>query len=304
MLVMDTFVFRFRAMAGDNELQIVSLDSVLAERAAARVIREVERIESKFSRFRSDSIVSEINVSAGKLAVAVDAEVAGLLDYADACFHQSGGLFDITSGVLRRAWNFRNHILPNRKEVQQLLPLIGWQKVTWKNPWLFLPKAGMELDFGGIGKEYAVDRACGLLLEMGVTNCLVNLAGDIRVCGSRAPQIPWRIGIADPVNPNRTWGSVAIQASAAATSGDYERKIEFNGRRYSHLLNPRTGWPTEGLQSVTAFADSCIIAGSITTTAMLMGKKGERYLEKIGAPYIAVTSLGKVIYSPSIQLQL
>ena len=301
---MPTFLFRFNAMGGENELHLVCNDRGLADAAAHRVIREVERIELKFSRYRADSVVSEINAAAGRVAVAVDAEVAGLLDYADACYRQSSGLFDITSGVLRRAWNFRSQALPERKAVQALLPLIGWQKVKWRNPWIYLPKAGMELDFGGIGKEYAVDRAAGLLAELGIASCLVNLAGDVRVRGSSEFNVPWRIGIADPARPGQLWGTVEIQSGAAATSGDYERKIEIDGRRYSHLLNPRTGWPTEGLQSVTAFADSCIIAGSVTTTAMLLGKKGERYLEEIGVPYVAVTSQGKVICARSLRANM
>lgn len=297
---METFLFRFNAMGGENELQLVADHRLSAERIAERVIREVERIEAKFSRYRSDSVVSQINAAAGRMALHVDSEVAGLLEYADACYRQSSGLFDITSGVLRKVWNFRSDTLPERNTIQALLPLIGWKKVKWRNPWLYLPTEGMELDFGGIGKEYAVDRAAGVLTELGVQSWLVNLAGDVRVSGTNEHNLPWSIGVADPEHPGELWGTVELKSGAAATSGDYERRIEIDGKRYSHLLNPRTGWPTEGLQSVTAFADSCIIAGSVTTTAMLLGRDGLRYLDRIGVPYVAVTSEGRVVSASAL----
>lgn len=297
---MDLQVFRFSAMAGENEIQIVSQDCAHAEQVATKAIEEVRRIERTLSRYQPDSELSRVNAAAGQCATRVDDELASLFDYADACFRQSDGLFDITSGVLRRVWNFRSGQIPAQRDIQGILPLIGWNKVTWKRPWLFMPHVGMELDLGGIGKEYAVDRVAGILLGHGLKNSLVNLAGDVRVCGPRAPGVPWQIGIAEPEQPSTLRGAVQIESGAAATSGDYERKIEIGGRRYSHLLNPRTGWPTDGFQSVTVFAESCLIAGSITTTAMLLGKKGERYLNDLGVPYVAVTSDGSLIRAASL----
>ena len=294
------FKFTFHAMGGENELQICASNKQHAEHAAQIAIDEVHRIERKYSGYRADSVLSQINAAAGNVAVAVDPETAGLLDYAEACFQQSRGLFDITSGVLRRAWNFRESKLPKVNDIKSLLPLVGWQKVVWKDSFLFLPEIGMELDFGGIGKEYAVDRVATLLIENGSRNSLVNLAGDIRICGPNGNGLPWTIGIQDPRNGTGILGAVELNAGAMATSGDYERMIEINGKRFSHLLNPLTGWPAEGLQSATVLADSCLIAGSVTTTAMLMGKRGVEYLRTIGLPYVAVTSDGKVRHSPSL----
>ena len=290
----------FRAMGGENEIQIYSEQPQDAELAANAVIEEVRRIERKFSRYLPDSIVSQINSGAGKTRIAVDQETAALIDYADACFRQSGGLFDITSGVFRRVWNFRERKLPLAAEIKDLLPLVGWKKAYWKKPFFYLPTKGMEIDFGGIGKEYAVDRAAGILIEQGFGHSLVNLAGDIRVCGPQPGNLPWNVGIADPRIAGGMLGSVEVRAGAVATSGDYERMIEIDGRRYSHLLNPKTGWPAAGLQSVSVLADSCLIAGSLTTTAMLNGESGEKYLREVGVPYVMITTDGAVRYSNSL----
>ena len=288
------FIYSFQAMGGTNEIQIFANDEIRAKNAADRVIEEVQRIEDKFSRYKEDSAVSRINAAAGHEAIEVDSEISGLLNYADACFHQSQGLFDISSGVLRKAWNFSKCGLPSAESINELLPLVGWNKVSWKSPKLHLMLKGMELDFGGIGKEYAVDRCAAILMESGFANSLINLAGDIRVCGPRVDNSAWNIGITDPRDGVSLLGAIALKSGAIATSGNYERFIEIDGKRYSHLLNPKTGWPSQGLQSVTAIADSCLVAGSITTTAMLKGKNGERYLKDLGVPYVIVTSDGDV----------
>lgn len=294
------FCFKFHAMGAENEIQICSDNFDYARNAADCAIAEVYRIEQKYSRYLADSVVSKINVLAGGGPVMVDSETAGLLSYADACFNQSGGLFDLTSGVLRRAWNFTDQVFPQADQIRSLLPLVGWEKVSWKNPYIILPREGMELDFGGIGKEYAVDRAAAILIERGFTHALVNLSGDIRACGPQSDGSPWSVGITDSRDGVSILGAVAIQSGAVATSGNYERVIVIDGKRYSHILNPRTGWPTQGIQSVTVFTDSCLVAGSITTTGMLHGKKGQDYLEEVGVPYVMVTSEGSVRYSKGL----
>lgn len=277
-------------MGGDNTLEIFSKERFIAEDVAEKIIKEVNRIETKYSRYLPTSVVSLINTSAGKGPISVDDETACLLNYADACYRQSDGLFDITTGALRRAWKYSDKHLPEHDHIKSLLPKIGWRKLSWKSPTLLLKEDEMELDLGGIGKEYAVDRAAAILLENGLSNSLVNLAGDIRVCGSRGNKTPWAIGIKDPRNGKNLLGVIELSSGAVATSGDYERAIEIDGKRYSHILNPKTGWPAEGIQSVTVIADSCLIAGSITTTAMLKGRKAERYLEDLGIPYLLVTT--------------
>jgi FAD:protein FMN transferase len=287
------FKFSFAAMACQNELQFYWQDEASAHGVARDVIAEVQRIEAKYSRYRDDSTLTGINRSAGMAASTVDAETAALLTYANACYSQSGGLFDITSGVLRRAWNFREPRIPTQLELDALLPLVGWQKLTWQNPVLWLP-AGMEIDFGGIGKEYAADRAGSVALERGIRHGFINLGGDIRVLGPHPDNTPWLIGITHPRKNNAVLASMAIPSGALATSGDYERFFELDGKRYSHILDPRTGYPVTGLQSVTVVGPLCTVAGSLCTIAMLKGNEGGSFLAVQELPWLAVDSQGRI----------
>src|SRR5258708_10072090 len=146
-------------MAAENEVQVHAEDPKRAEDAANAAIAEVERIEAKYSRYRDDSVVSRINAAAGRDPVEIDEETLNLLAFADACFRQSDGLFDATSGVLRRAWNFREPRVPSQAELDALLPLVGWEKVELAGRRVRLPRAGMEIDFGGVGQEDPGERA-------------------------------------------------------------------------------------------------------------------------------------------------
>jgi len=183
----------------------------------------------------------------------VDAETAALLDYAEIGFRHSGGLFDVTSGILRQAWDFKSGRVPRQAELDRLRTCIGWDKLIWRAPKLVVPEAGMELDFGGFVKEYAADRVAALCREGGIRSGLVDLGGDLCVVGPRLPQgpagpkLPWRVGIRHPKEPARAMATVDLGWGAIASSGDYERCIVVDGRRYGHILNPRTGWPVQGL---------------------------------------------------------
>jgi thiamine biosynthesis lipoprotein len=265
------FRFTFRAMEAEHELTIDAADASTAAAAARAATAEVQRIEAKYSRYRDDAITSRINRAAGRAAVPIDTETAALLRYADECHRLSDAAFDVTSGVLRRAWDFRRDPprLPQASEVDALRRLIGWARVEWSETSIRLPEAGMEIDFGGIGKEYAADRAATVLADAGVANALVNLAGDVRALGSQPTGAPWRVGIVHPRKPGGVIGAVELRDAAVATSGDYERYFEIQGRRYCHILDPRTGWPMDRWQSVSVVAPLCIVAGSLATIAML-----------------------------------
>ena len=292
------FQSTFKAMGGAGEIQLYCKSKERADSIRDLVIQEALRIEEKFSRYRTESILSKINASAGAEAVQVDEETAALLDYADTAFVQSDGLFDITSGVLRRAWDFKSSALPTKSALGELTSLVGWNKVEWRRPFIRLPKKGMEIDFGGIGKEYAVDRACGICLENGIRSGLINLAGDLRVLGPHGVR-PWYVGIAHPRIAGEVLACVALSFGALATSGDYERFIEVDGERYCHILNPKTGWSVQDLQSVTVHAESCLVAGTATTIAMLYGeKKAQKFLSDLGLPFVVVRSNGEILSGP------
>ena len=288
--------FTFRAMAAVNEMQVHGDDAHVAESATARAIEEVLRIESKFSRYRADSVVSRINASAGGEGVSIDAETRGLLAFADACFRQSGGLFDATSGVLRRAWRFDGDRVPGDAELAALVELVGWERVELGAASVRLPLAGMELDFGGFGKEYAVDRAALVLREAGIAGALVNLAGDLAILGPQPDGSPWRLGIQHPRRADALLATLPVTSGAIATSGDYERFIEVDGKRHCHVLDPRTGRSARGFQSVTVHAQSCLVAGSAATIAMLKGAHdGLEWLRSLELAHLCVLEDGTVV---------
>lgn len=268
-------------MSCRNEIQVFSDDAASAQTAFENTVAEVRRIENLWSRYRPDSIVTHINESAGRKPVVVDEETAGLLDYAAAAWRESDGLFDITSGVFRRVWNFSSQRLPSKDAVSACLPLVGWDKVVWRRPEIYLTLPGMEIDFGGLGKEYAADRAARLLLER-ERIALINLGGDIVASAPRPGDEPWQIGIRDPAVA-RLAGQLPLYSGALATSGDYERCIEADGRRYGHILSPRNGWPVAGgPASVSVIAENCLLAGTLATVAMLKGAAAQHWLDSMG----------------------
>lgn len=285
-------------MGGPAEVQLVG-ERLQAEKCAQEIELEARRIEKKFSRFDSESIISKINAAAAGDPVQVDSEVAGLLEYAAICFEQSDGLFDITSGVLRRAWDFKTKRVPNAQEIEALLPLIGWQKVEWRSPLIRLPLAGMQIDFGGLGKEYAVDRCVGIAQTNSINSGFVNFAGDVRVLGPQPLGRAWHVGLVHPRKENAVFASVEVSSGAVATSGDYERFFEVDGKRYCHIMNPQTGWPVHELQSVSVLAESCLTAGTASTITMLLGyDRGKDFLAELGLPYVICNEAGQVESSP------
>jgi thiamine biosynthesis lipoprotein len=295
------FGYAFAAMSCECEVRLEGDDESELAAAARRAIDEVRRIERTYSRYRSDSIVSRINAAAGSgESIAVDAETAALLDFAGSLYAMSDGLFDITSGVLRRAWNFREARRPDPAALQALLPLIGWQQVQWRGGRIRLPRAGMELDFGGFGKEYAADRAASILRHAGQRHGFVNLGGDIRVVGPHADGSAWRFGIQHPRRPEATIASIDMTGGALASSGDYERFFELDGRRYCHILDPRSGQPVERWASISVAAPACVAAGALGTIAMLEGERALDFLSTHGATGLAVdTSLRAFVVGAS-----
>ena len=276
---MEMYRATFSAMSCRNEILLHASSAQEAQDCFDAVIGEVHRIEALWSRYRDDSIVSRINRFAGHAPVRVDDETAAMLDYAATAWKTSGGDFDITSGVLRRVWRFDTQDLPTSDAIDGLLPLIGWEKVEWAPPTLYLTQTGMEIDFGGLGKEYAADRAAALIAQRGLPG-LVNLGGDMVATAAPPDDLPWKIGIRDPAQGNEQSAAyLALWSGALATSGTRERCMEVNGRRYSHILKPSTGWPVEDApDSVTVLASTCLVAGTLATLALLKGADAEDWL--------------------------
>jgi thiamine biosynthesis lipoprotein len=259
----------------DGDQKTASMVGKIAE-------QEARRIESKFSRYRSDSMLSNVNASNGK-PVTVDAEMIGLLTYAEKCFQLSDGLFDITSGVLRRVWRFEgSDIIPSQDDINLCIPFIGFHKIIIdvKRSTVTLPK-GVEIDFGGIAKEFAVDRALRLAKQICSSPMLINFGGDLAISGPRRSGAPWMVAI-DSINDTEG-GALALSLGAVTTSGDAARYVINNGVRYSHILNPKTGWPIKhSPRSVTVAAPSCMAAGMMSTLAMLKGADAEKFIHDEG----------------------
>ena len=274
----------FAAMASPCEVLFEANDAALARRLGELAAGEAWRIERKFSRYRADSVVARIHASGGA-PVNVDAETAALLDYAQHCHVLSAGRFDITSGVLRRLWKFDGQErLPAAAAVAAVLPYVGFARLTWRRPQLTLP-AGMEIDFGGLGKEYAVDRAFALLRAEFDGALLVNFGGDLRASAAPASG-PWRVGVERPGAAREPRLLLELAQGALATSGTTHRYCIVDGVRYGHILDPRTGHPVEQAPlSVTVAAATCSEAGTFSTFAMLQGAGAERFLEAEGLKY-------------------
>jgi thiamine biosynthesis lipoprotein len=271
-------------MASPCELLLDTRDLAVAQRLGRAAAGEASRIEAKYSRYRGDSVISTINRSAG-IAVAVDGETSALIDYAAHCYELSRGLFDITSGVLRRAWKFdRSDRVPAQSEIEALLGLVGFDRIEWRKPQITLAP-GMELDFGGIGKEYAVDRALALVEVQSDCPLLVNFGGDLRA--NRPPAAgPWRVAIERPDSDREARMLLDVTQGGLATSGDTHRYLVRDGVHYGHILDPRSGWPVrDAPRSVTVAAASCTEAGMYCTLAMLNGAGAEALLERAGVPF-------------------
>ncbi|MEE9398601.1 MAG: FAD:protein FMN transferase [Methylococcales bacterium] len=287
--------FPFFAMGCPCAIQLYVESRAQGKRIAKIAMSDVYRLEARYSRYREDSVITQINQIAEKGgAIVVDEETASLLDYADACYRQSNGLFDITSGVLRKAWDFKSNRIPEQTEIENLLGRIGWGKVAWENPRLNFLEPGIELDFGGIGKEYAVDRAANLIQQQGLVHGLIDLGGDIRIIGPHSDGRPWSVGVRHPRMHDKTLASIKVNRGSVASSGDSERYMIIEGKRYSHIFSPITGWPVRGLASVSVISEQCVVSGSTCTIAILKEEKGAAWLEELGVSHLWVDHEGNM----------
>lgn len=277
---------QFYCMASPCELLIETDQQLAAQGCFSTVVTEAQRIEAKFSRYRNDNIIHDINTASGK-PVCVDEETAMLLDFSAQCYLLSDGLFDVTSGVLRKVWQFDgSDRLPTEKQVTDILRYVGWSRTSWQKPHFSMP-VGMQLDLGGIGKEYAVDRAFNLLDQQVTAPFLINFGGDLRVSGVRLNGRPWLVGVENPVHlGGAADAAIEISSGALATSGDSRRYLLKDGKRFSHILNPKTGWSVEGApRSVTVAGPTAVEAGMLATLASLQGAGACAFLEEQEVKY-------------------
>ena len=270
------FRLAFNAMGTQCEISYSAHSSKQATDFREEILPWVKQFEQRYSRYQPDSLISQINQMAGLDFVSLNQEDTRLFGLCDTLHFLTHELFDPTTLPLANLWDFKakNPIVPEDKNIKSALQLVGWKKVVRENNRVFLPTKGMGLDFGGFGKEYAVDRVIEKAQDHKIENILVNFGGDIRTLGAPHSNSSWRIGVEDPSQPGQARFTLSASNRAVATSGNYQRFFTHKIRRYSHLLNHRTGYPASNrLTSSTVTANTCLEAGILATCSLIEGKK-------------------------------
>lgn len=266
---------QWRALGTQCEVQYAAKSDEQARAFERAAVGWVEKFEARYSRFRADSLVSRINAAAGCEWLAVDAEMSQMLDLCANLHFITQGILDVTALPLLRLWDYKAATprVPSDAEVEQARRLVGWKKVQRDGDRVFLPEPGMALDFGGFGKEYAVDIVAQIASDHGIAAALVDFGHDLRAVGVPPGRPAWHIGLEDPARPGMHAGSIALlRGEGVASSGDYLRRFVVGGQRYGHIIDPRTGRPVvNGCLQATAVAKSCLLAGVLSTTSFVLG---------------------------------
>lgn len=265
-------------MGNRFELTVASGDELLANASMDKAVNEIKRIEKLLTTFSTDSQTAMINASAGLYPVKVTREVFDLIARSIRISTITQGAFDISYGSLdKRFWNFDQQMtsLPDKVTAKKMIRLINYKNIVLdeENITVFLKEKGMRIGFGGIGKGYAAEQAKLILQKEGIHSGVVNAAGDLAAWGYQPGGKPWTIGIASPGNIWHPFSSMEITDKAVATSGNYEKFTIIDGKKYSHTIDPKTGYPVSGIKSVTIVCPNAEIADALATPVMVMGVK-------------------------------
>lgn len=283
------------------ELTLVEKDSALAQQHFQQVISEIDRIENLISEWRPKTQISEVNRNAGIRPVKVDREVFELTRRALRYSELSQGAFDISIAAMDKIWRFDGSMtgMPAEEAVRKSVERVGYRHIVLDSTTstIFLALPGMKIGFGSIGKGYAADKGRELMQSLGVQGGIVNASGDLSAWGTPPKGKAWKIGIYNPFKPLKMLKVLKIKEASAATSGSYEKHAEIHGKRYSHIINPKTGYPSTGLTSVTVTGPTAEFANALSTSVMVMGEKeGRKLLKQFPLyRYILITDTGKVI---------
>lgn len=263
-------------MGNRFDLGVVGDDEVKANQALEKAIIEIKRIEALLSTYQANSQINQVNSNAGISPVKVDEEVFNLVERAQRISELTQGAFDLSYGSLDKSlWNFDQNMkqLPSKELAKNAVHLINFKNILLDraNETIFLAKKGMRIGFGGIGKGYAADQAKKVLVGLGYTDGIVNASGDMCAWGKRADGEDWTVGISNPDFPRDILSEFSLNDSAVATSGNYEKFVLIDGQKYSHTIHPKTGFPIQGIKSVTVFAPFAELADALTTPIAVMG---------------------------------
>lgn len=290
-------------MGGRFEITLVAKDSLTAEQSIDEVISEISRIEFLISDWKSTSQVSEINQNAGIRPVKVDKEVFDLTKRAIHLSQITNGAFDISFAAVDKIWKFDGSMtaMPSEESIKKSIEKIGYKNIILDsiNSTVFLKLRGMKIGFGALGEGYATNKCQGIMQAKGIQSGIINATGDMSVWGTQPNGKPWNIGLTNPFHPKDLLAIIALKNTAITTSGSYEKFVVFNGKRYSHIINPVTGYPATGLCSVTVLGPNAEIANGFSTSAMVLGKKeATKLLNNFpNYQYLFITDSGKIIKS-------
>jgi thiamine biosynthesis lipoprotein len=266
-----------KLMGSRFDITVVAEDSITAKNYIESGIEEIDRIEKLISSWDENSQTSEINKYAGIKPVKVEAELFNLIERAMMISKLTDGAFDITYASMDKIWKFDGSMrkMPSEEDIRASVTKVGYNNILLDKEKLtvFLKIKGMKIGFGAIGKGYAADMAKKLLVAKGVTSGIINASGDMNSWGKQVDGNEWKVAITNPLNKNKVFALLPISNGAVVTSGDYEKYVEFNGKRHSHIIDPRTGYPSTGIISVTVFAPKAELADALATSVFVMGKE-------------------------------
>ncbi|MGV3586358.1 MAG: FAD:protein FMN transferase [Adhaeribacter sp.] len=297
-----------KLMGSRFDITIVAADSLTAEKNIDAVIAEVTRIENLISDWRDYTQIGQVNKNAGIAPVKVDPEVFALTERALYFSKITKGAFDISFAAMDRIWKFDGSMteMPNREAIKKSIRNVGYKNIVLdkKHSTIFLKKKGMKIGFGALGEGYAADRCREMMLARGIKAGIVNGSGDMSTWGKQPDGSDWAIGITNPMQRDTIFAVIPLRQGAVVTSGSYEKFVEFNGKRYAHIINPATGYPATGLTSVTVFGPSAETANGFSTSIMVLGKKKGLKLLKKYPEYSAllITDDGQVLSSPNLNI--
>ncbi|WP_255510452.1 FAD:protein FMN transferase [Flavobacterium sp. GSA192] len=297
-------------MGGRFDISIVAQDSLSAEQNIDNIIAEISRIENLISDWKPTSQVSEVNQNAGIRPVKVDKEVFELTKRALYFSKITHGAFDISFAAMDRIWKFDGSMteMPTPEAIKKSVAKVGYKNIVLDsvNSTIFLKLKGMKIGFGALGEGYATHKCQQMMLAKGIQSGIINATGDMSIWGTQPDGKPWNIGITNPFHPGEITAAITLKNTAITTSGSYEKFVFFNGKRYSHIINPATGYPATGLCSVTVLGPNAEMANGFSTSAMVLGKKEALKLLNQFPEYscILITDSGRMIKSKNFPKHL
>jgi len=294
-------------MGCDFKITVVTANKSESEKYIDIAVAEIKRIEYLISSWDKNSQTTLINKNAGIQPVKVNTELIALIERSIAISKFTDGAFDISFASMDRIWKFDGSVtkMPSKEKINASVEKVGYENIIIDkhNSTVFLKKKGMKIGFGGIGKGYAADKAKELLISKGVSAGIINASGDLSTWGKQPNGKPWQVGVKNPLNKDKMFSWFPIENRAVVTSGNYEKYIMINNKRYSHIINPKTGFPSQGIMSVSVFAPKAELADALATSIFVKGvEQGVYFVNQIATvDCIIVTDDGKIHYSNNIE---